>query len=100
MTFLIVASGMTGLILGRFFRVYALIPAILLIIAPAWYLGEQQGFGTAMLAFFLSAAAMNVCYLGTLMTHLLIENLSVIENVPSEADQSPPAVALLNSWSR
>jgi hypothetical protein len=90
---LIIASGICGLLLGRFFRVYALLPAALLIIAPAWYLGQEQGFSTGMLAFVLSAALMQVCYFASLMTHLLIQNLSVIENVPSEAAQSPPELS-------
>jgi hypothetical protein len=87
---LIVASGVSGLLLGRFFRSYALIPATLLIIVPAWYLGTEQGFVAGMVAFALSAVVMQVCYFASLMTHMLVENLSVIDKVQSEASPSPP----------
>jgi hypothetical protein len=87
---LIIASGVSGLVLGRLFRSYALVPATLLIIVPAWYLGIEQGFVAGTVAFALSAVVMQVCYFTSLMTHLLIENLSVIDKVQSEASPSPP----------
>jgi hypothetical protein len=81
---LIIASGISGLLFGRFFRVYALVPAILLLIGPAYYLGHEQGLGTGVLAFALSAATMQLCYFISLVTYLLIANLAVKE-APSEA---------------
>jgi hypothetical protein len=87
---LIIASGISGLLLGRFFRPSALVPATLLILAPAWHLGVEQGFGAGVLTFILGAVVMQVCYFVSLMTYLLFENLSVIDNVPSEASLSPP----------
>jgi hypothetical protein len=87
---LMVASGIIGLLLGRFFRPYALIPATFLIIAPAWHLGTEQGFGAGVLALVVSAVVMQIAYFASLMTYLLIENLSVIDNVQSEASSPPP----------
>jgi hypothetical protein len=87
---LMAASAISGFLLGRFFGVYVLIPAVLVLVAPSWYLGAEQGFGTGMLAFVLSAVVMQVCYWASLMTRVIIDNVSVIDNVPSEAAPSPP----------
>ena len=90
MVLLIIASGITGLILGRFFRGYTAIPATILILVPAWYLGHEHGFATGLTAFVISAVVMQVCYFAVLLIHLLIENLSAIERVQSEASPSLP----------
>ncbi len=90
MVLLIVASGIIGLLLGRFLRPYALIPATFLIIVPALHLGTAQGFEAGVLAFVASAVVMQIAYFASLMTYLLIENLSVIDDVQSEASSSPP----------
>ncbi|WP_156918043.1 hypothetical protein [Bradyrhizobium sp. Cp5.3] len=88
MILLMIASGAAGLFLGRFIRAYALIPATALIVVPAWYLGLEYGFATGVMAFVISAVVMQLLYFGSLLTYLLIENLSVIDSVQSEA--SPP----------
>lgn len=88
MVLLMIASGVAGLFLGRFFRAYALIPATTLIMVPAWYLGLEHGFATGVMAFLISAVMMQLFYFASLLTYLLIENLSVIDSVQSEA--SPP----------
>ncbi|WFU39376.1 hypothetical protein QA640_34200 [Bradyrhizobium sp. CB82] len=88
MVLLIVASGVAGLLLGRFFRAFTLIPATMLILVPAWYLGAQQGLVTGATAFLVSAVVMQVVYFASLLTRLLVENLSVLDHVQSEA--SPP----------
>jgi hypothetical protein len=46
-----------------------------------------------MLAFVLAAVVMQVCYFVSLLTHLLIENLSVIDKVPPKAYPSPPDIS-------
>ena len=88
MVLLIVASGVAGLLLGRSFRAFILIPATMLILVPAWYLGSQQGWATGVTAFVVSAVVMQVTYFATLLTRLLVQNLSVLDHVQSEA--SPP----------
>lgn len=90
---LIMAGAVTGLLLGRFFRAYSLIPAVLLLIVPSTYFGYEQGLGTGVLAFVLSVAAMQVCYFVSIMAHLLIENFSVIERVSPKATPSPPELS-------
>ena len=93
MIWLLVASGISGLILGRLVRAYALIPATLLIVASAWWLGKEQGFGRGMLALVLGAVVMQICYFVSLLTHLLIKNLSVTNKVPPKAYPSPPDIS-------
>jgi hypothetical protein len=87
---LIIASGIAGVLLGRFFRGYAVVPATILIMVPAWYLGHEQGFVTGMTAFVVSAMVMQVFYFAIFLTYLLVENLSVIDRVQSEASPSLP----------
>ncbi len=60
----------------------------MLILVPAWYLGTQQGLMTGVTAFVVSAGVMQVVYFASLLTRLLVENLSVLDHVQSEA--SPP----------
>jgi hypothetical protein len=85
---LILASGVAGLLLGRSFRAHAFIPATMLIMIPAFYLGLEKGFATGAIAFVVSAVVMQVSCFTSLLICLLIENLSVLDQVQSEA--SPP----------
>ena len=90
MVSLIIASGIAGLLLGRFFRGYAVVPATILIMVPAGYLGHEQGFATGVTAFVVSAMGMQVFYFAIFLTYLLVENLSVIDQVQSEASPQLP----------
>ena len=90
MVFLIIASGIAGVLLGRFFRGHAVVPATILILVPAWYLGHEQGFATGVTAFVVSAMVMQVFYFAIFLTCLLVENLSVLDRVQSEASPSLP----------
>ena len=90
MVLLIIASGIAGVLLGRFFRGYAVVPATIMIIIPAWYLGHEEGFATGVMAFVVSAIVMQVFYFAIFLTYLLVENLSVIDQVQSEASPSLP----------
>ena len=90
MILLIIASGIAGVLLGRFFRGYSVVPATIMIMVPAWYLGHEQGFATGVTAFVVSAMVMQVSYFAILLTHLLVQNLSVIDRVQSEASPSLP----------
>ena|SRR5437879_11990145 len=85
---LLVASGVAGLLLGRTFRAFVLIPATMLIIVPAWYLGTEQGLVTGVISFVVGAVVMQVAYFASLLTNLLLQNLSLLDQVQSEA--SPP----------
>ena len=81
---LAVASGLIGIVLARFLRVYALIPAILLIAVAAYFLGQDQGLSTGLIAFAVGAVVMQICYFITLVALVLIDNFS-IERAPSES---------------
>ncbi|MCK1740350.1 hypothetical protein IVA80_05595 [Bradyrhizobium sp. 139] len=85
---LLIASGVVGLLLGRAFRAFVLIPATMLIMVPAWYLGTEQGLLTGAVSFVVSAVVMQVAYFASLLTNLLRQNLSLLDQVQSEA--SPP----------
>jgi hypothetical protein len=87
---LIIASGIAGFLLGRFFRGYAVVPTTILIMVPAGYLGHEQGFATGVTAFVVSAMVMQVFYFAIVVTHMLIESLSVIDRVQSEASPQLP----------
>ncbi|WP_271597529.1 hypothetical protein [Bradyrhizobium sp. CCBAU 45384] len=90
MVVLMIASAVAGVLLGRFLRAYALIPATMLILAAAWYLGLEQGFTTGALAFVASAVVLQVVYCASLLIYLLIANLSVLDQVQSEASPQMP----------
>lgn len=90
MVLLIIASGIAGVLLGRFFRGYTVVPATVMILVPAWYLGHEQGLATGVTAFVVSAVVMQVSYFAIVITCLLVENLSVMDRVQSEASPSLP----------
>lgn len=81
---LTIASGLAGILLARFFRVFTLIPALLFIVVPAFFLGRDQGMSAGLIAFALSAAAMQICYFVSMVIFVLIDNFS-IEKAPSES---------------
>jgi hypothetical protein len=81
---LTVASGLIGVVLARFFRVFVLIPALLVIAVPAYFLGRDQGVSAGLIAFALSAVAMQVSYFVSMVAIVLMENFS-IEKAPSES---------------
>lgn len=72
MILLILLSAAGGALLGRFYRLHALFPATAAVLAPAGYLGFQQGFVIGLLAFVLSVVALQVCYFASLFAHLAI----------------------------
>jgi len=81
---LTIASGLTGILLGRSYRVYTLIPAIFIIAVAAFFLGRDLGMISGFVAFALGAAAIQICYFVTMVVIVLIDNFS-IEKAPSES---------------
>src|SRR4051794_24299659 len=69
---LTIASGLTGILLARSFRVFALIPAMLLIAVAAFFLGRDQGMSVGLIAFALGAAAIQICYFVSMVIIVLI----------------------------
>jgi hypothetical protein len=59
---LIIASGVCGLLFGRYFRVYSLIAAELVLAGIAYFLACQQGWAIGVLSFVLATVAIQLCY--------------------------------------
>ncbi|MES5487849.1 hypothetical protein QMZ05_34340 [Bradyrhizobium sp. INPA03-11B] len=70
---LILASGVCGLLLGRYFNVYVCFPAILILIPAAYFVEHRDGLTRAILTFVLSSTAMQLCYLIGAASDLIIE---------------------------
>ncbi|TWB93169.1 hypothetical protein FBZ93_111208 [Bradyrhizobium macuxiense] len=68
---LILASGICGLLLGRYFKVYVCFPTILILIPAAYFIGD--GLTGAILTFVLSSTATQLCYLIGAASDLIIE---------------------------
>jgi len=81
---LILASGLVGIVLARFFRVYAVIPAMLFVIVPAYFLGQHLGLSFGLMAFAAGAVVMQICYFAGKVAFVLKDNFS-IEKAPSES---------------
>jgi hypothetical protein len=59
---LIIASAVCGLLFGRYFRVYSLIGAELVLAGIAYFLACQQGWAIGVLSFVLATVAIQLCY--------------------------------------
>jgi hypothetical protein len=60
---LVVASGICGLLLGWHCKVYVTLPMVLVLLGPAYFLGQADGLMRGILAFVFSLIAMQVCFL-------------------------------------
>jgi hypothetical protein len=60
---LVLASGIGGLLLGRYFTVYACFPTTLVLIGAACSVGQAEGLMAGILAFVFSVTAMQICFL-------------------------------------
>jgi hypothetical protein len=60
---LVLVSGVSGLLLGRYFIVYALLPAIFVLLAAVYFGGQADGLMKGILAFVFSLIAMQGCFL-------------------------------------
>lgn len=69
---LVVASGICGLLLGWYFKVYVTLPMGFVLLGPAYFLGQADGLMWGILAFVFSLIAMQVCFLisGFIRVHL------------------------------
>ena len=55
---LVLVSGVCGLLLGRYFTVYALLPAVFVLLASVYFGGQADGLMKGILAFVFSLIAM------------------------------------------
>jgi hypothetical protein len=72
---LIIASGVCGLLFGRYFRVYSLIGAELLLAGIAYFLASQQGWAIGVLSFVLATVAIQICYLLSAGVSIFFDNV-------------------------
>jgi hypothetical protein len=60
---LALASGICGLLLGRYFNVYACFPTTLVLIVAAYSVGKAEGLAAGILAVVFSVTAKQICFL-------------------------------------
>jgi hypothetical protein len=60
---LVLASGICGLLFGRYFKIYPCFPTTLVLIAATYLVGEAEGLAAGILAFVSSVTAMQICFL-------------------------------------
>jgi hypothetical protein len=80
---LILASGVGGLLLGRYFKVYACFPTILVLFAAACFIGRIDGWMSGLQAFVFSVIALQLCYLIGVLTRRAFGNSLAPTKAPS-----------------
>jgi hypothetical protein len=70
---LIIASGVCGLLFGRYFRVYSLIGAELVLAGIAYFLACRQGWASGVLSFVLATVAIQLCYFLSVIASILMD---------------------------
>ena len=80
---LIAASGICGLLFGRYFRIYSLIAAELVLAGIAYFLASQQGWAIGVLSFVLATVAIQMCYFLSVAVSIFIDNFEPAK-APSE----------------
>jgi hypothetical protein len=80
---LIIASGVCGLLFGGYCKIYALIPAALVIAGIAYFLASRQGLAIGVLSLVLAAVAMQLCYFLSAAITIFMENIKPAK-APSE----------------
>jgi hypothetical protein len=80
---LIIASGVCGLLFGRYFKMYALIPAALVLGGIACFLVSKQGLAFGVLSLVLATIAMQLCYFLSVAITIFMDNFEPAK-APSE----------------
>jgi hypothetical protein len=80
---LVLASGICGLLLGRFFRIYACIPLVLVLIPVVYFVWHADSLTKGILAFVFSVIAMQACFLIGATVRIFTENFKP-QRAPSE----------------
>jgi len=80
---LIIASGVCGLLFGRYFRIYSLVPAELVLAGIAYFLASQQDWAIGLLSFVLATVALQLCYFLALGITIFMDNFEPAK-APSE----------------
>src|SRR5258708_36907385 len=77
---LVLASGVCGLLLGRYFKIYACFPTIIVLISVAGFFLKKNGLTKGILAFVFSATAMQVCFFISAAVSMFREKLQPKKN--------------------
>jgi hypothetical protein len=80
---LVLASGICGLLLGRYFKIYACFPTILVLIPVAYFVGHADSLTKGILAFVFGVITMQACFLIGAAVRIFIENFEP-QMAPSE----------------
>jgi hypothetical protein len=80
---LIIASGVCGLLFGQYFKMYALVPAALVVAGVSYFLASKQGLAFGVLSLVLATVAMQLCYFLSVMVTVFIDNFEPAK-APSE----------------
>jgi uncharacterized Tic20 family protein len=80
---LIAASGICGLLFGRYFRIYSLIAAELVLAGIGYFLASQQGWAIGVLSFVLATVAIQLCYFLSVAVSIFMDNFEPAK-APSE----------------
>ncbi len=71
---LVLASGICGLLLGRFAKIYACFTLVLVLIPVAYFVGHADSLTKGILAFVFSVIAKQVCFLIGAVVRIFTEN--------------------------
>ena len=80
---LIIASGICGPLFGRYFKIYALIPAALVLAGIGYFLASKQGLAIGVLSLVLATVAMHSCYFLSAAITMFMDNFEPAK-APSE----------------
>jgi hypothetical protein len=70
---LVIASGVCGLLFGRYFKVYSLIGAELGLAGIACFLAYRQGWASGVLSFVLATVAVQLCYFLSVVVNIFVD---------------------------
>jgi hypothetical protein len=73
---LVLASGVCGLLLGCYFRIYATLPMVFVLLAAAYFVGQADGLMKGILGFVFSLIAMQGCFLICATIRVFIDNFA------------------------
>ncbi|WP_426434923.1 hypothetical protein [Bradyrhizobium genosp. P] len=80
---LVLASGICGLLLGRYYKMYVCLPTMALLIPAAYFVGHADSLTKGILAFVFSGIALQLCYMIGAGVRIFIENFEP-QKAPSE----------------
>jgi hypothetical protein len=80
---LVAASGICGLLFGRYFKIYSLVAAELVLVGISYFLTSQQGWTIGVLSFVLATVAIQLCYFLSAGVRIFMDNVEPAK-APSE----------------